>query len=106
MPTEPEVPTVAEIVRRAVDVADPAGADDAVAEFERRFEDRDEPVTAVDDVEEQFTEASRAIDLDGDSEALATAVSVATYLAFRRDEVAEEPGELIRLARRAEEHRG
>jgi len=103
MPTEPETPTLAEVVHVAARAADPTGADDAVAELARRFEDRDEPVTAVADAEEQLTEARAAIDLDGDSEALANTVAVATYLAYRRDEIDAPPDELIRLARRAED---
>ncbi|MFL5896117.1 MAG: hypothetical protein ACJ76Z_13535 [Thermoleophilaceae bacterium] len=103
MPTEPETPTLAEVVRVAVETADPTGADDAATELLRRFEDRNEPVTAVADVEEELAEARGAIDLDGDSEALATAVAVATYLAFRRTELNADREELIRLATRAED---
>jgi hypothetical protein len=106
MPTEPETPTLAQIVNAAVDVADPHGGDDAVAEFQARFEDRDEPVTAVADVEEQLIEAARAIDLDGDSRALDIAVKVATYLAFRRDLLGNTGAEeIIRLAEKAESDR-
>src|SRR5437588_1883905 len=60
MPTEPETPTLAQVVHVAARAADPTGADDAVAELVRRFEDRDEPVTAVADVEEELTEARPA----------------------------------------------
>ena len=103
MPREPETPTLAEVVRAAAEAADPAGADDAVTELITRFEDRDEPVTTVGDVEEQLIEARREIDLDGDSRPLATAVAVAIYLAFRRDELGSDPEELVRLATRAED---
>jgi hypothetical protein len=105
MPMEPHTPTLAEVVRVAAEAADPTGEDEAVAELVVRFEDRDEPVTAVEDVEEQLAEARGIIDLDGDSRALTTAVSVATYLAFRRDQLDTEPEELIRLAERAERER-
>lgn len=103
MPREPETPTLAEVVRAGADAADPTGADEAVTELITRFEDRDEPVTTVGDIEEQLIEARRAIDLDGDSQPLATAVAVAIYLAFRRDELGSDPEELIRLATRAED---
>lgn len=103
MPREPETATLAEVVRAAAEAADPTGADDAVTALITRFEDRDEPVTTVGDVEEQLLEARRAIDLDGDSRPLATAVAVAIYLAFRRDELGSDPDELIRLATRAED---
>src|SRR4051812_24971326 len=103
MPTEPHTPTVAEIVRTASEVADPTGADDRVTDLITRFEDRDEPVTTVTDIEEQLAEAHGIIDPDGDSESLRTAVAVATYLAFRRDQINEDRQELIRRATKAED---
>jgi hypothetical protein len=103
MPTEPQIATLAEVVSRACEVADPTGADDRVTELMTRFEDRDEPVTAVEDVEEQLVEAHGIIDPDGDSERLRIAVAVATYLAFRRDQMDEDPDELIRRALAAED---
>src|SRR4051812_44145628 len=103
MPTEPLPPTVAEIVNAAVDAADPTGADDAVAELQRRFEDRDEPVTAVvETIEEQLLEGRRMIDLEGDREPLREAVAVAIYLAFKPGELGSDPGRLIERADRAE----
>jgi hypothetical protein len=103
MPTEPHTPTLSEVVHRATEVADPSGGDDRVTELLTRFEDRDEPVSAVDDVEEQLAEAHGIIDPDRDSEALSNAVAVATYLAFRRDEINADADELVRLANRAED---
>jgi hypothetical protein len=103
MPTEPHTPTLAETVRAAADVADPNGADDRVTELITRFEDRDEPVTTVDDVEEQLAEAHRIIDPDADSQALRNAVAVATYLAFKRDQFDADPDDLIRRATAAED---
>jgi hypothetical protein len=103
MPTEPRTPTLAEIVRKAGEAADPGGSDDLVTQLMNRFEDRDEPITAVDDVEEQLVEAHRRLDLDGDSEALKDTVAVAVYLAFRRDEIDADPEDLIRRANAAEE---
>src|SRR4051794_9539704 len=98
MPTEPHIPTLAEVVRAGADAADPAAEDAAVTDFIARFEDRDEPVTAVGDVEQELAEARGAIDLDSDT--LATAVAVATYLAFRRDQIGTDREELIRRATR------
>jgi hypothetical protein len=103
MPTEPRVPSLADVVRRACEVADPTGADDRVTDLLTRFEDRDDPITAVEDVEELMAEAHGIIDPEHDSEALSDAVAVATYLAFRRDEIDDQPDELIRLATRAED---
>jgi hypothetical protein len=103
MPTEPHTPTLAEIVHAACEVADPTGADDRVTDLLTRFEDRDEPVTTVTDVEEQLAEAHGIIDPDHDSEPLRIAVAVATYLAFRRDQISDDRDELIRRALAAEE---
>ena len=47
MPTERLPPSLAEVVNRAVDVVDPEGLNDGVADLQRRLEDRDEPVTAI-----------------------------------------------------------
>jgi hypothetical protein len=103
MPTDPHTPTFAEIVRVACEVADPNGSDDRVTDLLVRFEDRDEPVTAVADVEEELAEAHGIIDPEQDSERLRNAVAVATYLAFRRDELNDDPGDLIRRANKAED---
>ena len=95
--------TLAEVVRIACEVADPSAEDDRVSDLLRRFEDRDEPVTTVQDVEEQLAEAHGIIDPDRDSETLRDAVAVATYLAFRRDELSADPDDLIRRATSAED---
>lgn len=95
-------PTLAEVVRRAVQVCDPDGREDAAGELERRFADRDEPVTAPDDVELELAEAKGAIDPQDEDPAAITTAAVATYLAFRRDEMDADPDELLVLAARAE----
>jgi hypothetical protein len=102
MPAEPEPVTVAEVVHRAVEVCDPNGANDALAALLERFEDDDEPITAVEDVDERFYEAINSVgDPESDPE-LALAGAVAVYLAHRRDELGVDPVELLRLAVRAE----
>ena len=103
MPTEPHTPTLAEVVHAACEVADPGAADELVTELMTRFEDRDEPVTTVTDVDQQLAEAHGIIDPDGDSEALRNAVAVAAYLAFRRDQMTADPEDLIRRATAAED---
>jgi hypothetical protein len=102
MPTEPAPVTLSQVVHRAVEVCDPAGTDPDLADFFIRFEDADEPVTAIEDVEQRMAEAAGALDPEGDLPALQMAAAVATYLSFRRDEVDEDPNELLRLAARAE----
>jgi hypothetical protein len=102
MPAEPRPVTVAAVIHRAVEVCDPNGANDALAALLERFEDDDEPITAVEDVEERFDEAVNSIgDPESDPE-LAMAEAVAVYLAHRRDELGVDPLELLRLAVRAE----
>src|SRR3954453_17153038 len=103
MPTEPHTPTLAEVVHAACEAADPSGADDRVTDLLTRFEDRDEPVTAVADVEQQMAEAHGIRDPADNSEPLRNAVAVAPYLAFRRDQLGDDPDELIRRATAAED---
>jgi hypothetical protein len=102
MPTEPREPTLAEVVHRAVEVVDPAGVEDGPAQLLERFEDRDEPVTAVADVEEVLAEGRGAIDPQDEDPAVVMSVALAVYLAFRRGEIDADPEELLRLAARAE----
>ncbi len=102
MPTEPQPVTVAQIVRRAAEVVDPQGDDPDVSDFVVRFEDDDEPVTAVEDVQQRIAEAAGALDPEQESGPVQIAAAVATYLTFRRDETRAEPDELVRLAVRAE----
>ena len=102
MPTEPEPITLSQVVHRAVEVCDPDGIDSDLSDLYLRFEDADEPVTAVEDIEQRMAEAAGALDPEGDIPALQMAAAVATYLAFRRDEMDDDPEEILRLAARAE----
>jgi hypothetical protein len=102
VPTEPEPLTLSQAVRRAVEAVDPTGGDDRLADFLTRFEDRDEPISAVLDVEEEMAEATRALDVEGDDPALTVAGAIVTYLAFRRTEANADPDRLIQLATDAE----
>jgi hypothetical protein len=102
MPTDPAPVTLAQAVHRAAEVVDPDGADSGVTDLLERFEDDDEPIAAIEDPEQRLAEATGAIDPQEESGPVQVARVVATYLAFRRDEVAEEPDELVRLAVRAE----
>ena len=60
MPTEPQPPTLSQVVRRAVEICDPGGRNEQLAEYMRRFEDRDEPIAGVEDVEAEAFGAARA----------------------------------------------
>lgn len=101
MPTEPPVPTVFEVVRRAAEICDPDDDDPAVGDLLERFEDRDEPITALEDPETQLAEAA-ALDEDVAGPAEVMVVAVATYLAHRRDQMDDGPDEILRLTARAE----
>jgi hypothetical protein len=100
-----ETPTVFEAVQRAVEICDPDGHSDALADFLQRYEDRDEPVTALgDEREREFFETAGELQ-DGvglPDPALTMAAAVATYLAYRRDELGDDDEDVLRLAARAE----
>jgi hypothetical protein len=101
MPTEPPPLTVYEVVRRAVEVCDDGtspGLDDLLV----RFEDDDEPIAAVTNIEDRLNERLGPPDADELEAPLTMARAVVTYLAYRRDEIDEGPVELLRLAARAE----
>ena len=101
MPTEPEPITLAQLVHRAVEVCDD-GSRPSLTELLERFEDADEPVSALADVEQRLDEALGPVDFDEGDGALTMARAVIVYLAHRRDELAEAPDELLLLAARAE----
>jgi hypothetical protein len=102
VPTEPQPVTLAQIVRRAAEVVDPDDADAAVGDFEIAFEDADEPVRALDDVEQRVATVLYDLDPNVESGALSMVGALTTYLSYRRDEVNADAEELLRLAVRAE----
>jgi hypothetical protein len=103
MPTEPQPVTLAEVVRRAVAVCEIGGDDERFADLLQRFEDADVPVRGIEDVELRLDEALGTIDVDWEEDPpLAMAGAVATYLAFRPDELDADAETLLRPAARAE----
>lgn len=102
MPTEPSPVTLSEIVRRAAEIVDPDDVDPVIGDYEMAFEDEDEPVRALDDVEARVATVLEELDPAVENGALAMAGALTTYLSYRRDEVNGAPEELIRLATRAE----
>jgi len=97
-----ETPTIAEVVHRAVAVCDPDDADELIGEFLLAYEDRDEPVTALDERDRTFFETAERLEGALPGPGVEMAAAVATYLAFRRDEVYDDEADLLRLAARAE----
>jgi hypothetical protein len=93
---EPDPINLSDLVRRACAIVDPEDEDGVVGDFEVRFEDADEPVTGIDNLEER-------IGFGGDEDpAVTMAQAVVLYLAHRRDEIDDDPGDILSLAARAE----
>ena len=97
-----ETPTVFEVVQRAVAACDPDGDDELIADLLLAFEDRDEPVTALDERDRTFFETAERVAGTLPSAGVEMAAAVATYLAFRRDGLGDDDADLLRLAARAE----
>jgi hypothetical protein len=98
MARNPDPITLSDLVRRAVEAVDPDNDDPAVAEFELRFEDADEPVTGFENLEER-------VGFGGDDEpAVTMAQAIVLYLAHRRDVVEDDPNDeaLLTLAAKSE----
>src|SRR5215208_1033945 len=103
MPTEPQPVTLAQLVHRAAEITDPDGADEDVVELSQRFEDADWPVSGIlEGIEQRMAEAAGTMDPQQDSPGLQVAVAVTVYLAHRRDELEDDPADVIRLTVRAE----
>jgi hypothetical protein len=102
MPTQPEPITLTEVVRRACELVDPDDNDAAIGDFQRAFEDADEPIRAIDDLEERVGTVLADLDPATNNGSLSMAGAVTVYLGFRRDELGAEPATLLRLAAEAE----
>jgi hypothetical protein len=98
-------PTVSDLVRLAVEVCDPDDGDPALGRFEQQFEDDDEPITAVENLEERLALAAEGADYEIENPAVSVATAVVLYLARRPGKTAaydRDPHELMRLAARAQ----
>jgi hypothetical protein len=102
MPTEPHTPTLFEVAKRAVEVCDPTGTDGVLGDFLAQFEDFDEPITAIENLEERVAIASEGVDADVSDPSVQMAGAVILYLAHRRDEMRDDDEDILRLAARAE----
>ena len=91
-----------DVVKRAVDIVDPDDDDPDMGELEEIFEDADEPVTGVENLEERVALAVEGIDNAVENPAVSVAAAVILYLAYRRDELNADPYHVLRLAARAE----
>jgi hypothetical protein len=102
MPTEPDPITLSEIARRATEVVDPAGVDDDVLHLYTQLEDDDRPITSVQDLEGRLALATDGLEEDAENPLLEMAVATILYLAHRRDELNDDPDDILRLTARAE----
>jgi hypothetical protein len=102
MPREPEPTTLFEVAKRAVEICDPSDTDANLGDFLLQFEDADEPITAIENLEERVATAQEGVDIELDDPAIGMAAAVILYLARRRDELDDEPEKILRLAARAE----
>jgi hypothetical protein len=62
MPTEPRPTSLFDVVKRAVEVADPDDRDGRPGELLLEFEDDDEPVASIGDLESRVGDALARID--------------------------------------------
>jgi hypothetical protein len=102
MPTDPRSLSLADVARRAVQICDPEDRDAVLGDYLAQLEDADEPVTAIQNLEERLALAAEGVDADVDDPSVAMANAVVLYLAYRRDEMGDEPDHILRLAARAE----
>jgi len=102
MPTEPPPITLFDIAKRAVEITDPDDRDPRLGELLEQFEDADEPVTAIENLEERVAIAVEGVDVEIEDPAASMAAAVILYLAHRRDELRDDPERILRLAARAE----
>jgi hypothetical protein len=101
MPTEPEPLTLSEVARRAVEICDPQGTDAVLGDYFIQFEDADEPIRGIQNLEERIALAAEGVDADVSDPSIAVANAVILYLAHRRDEMDDDPEDILRLAARA-----
>jgi len=102
VPTNPRPITLFEVAKRAVEISDPADADPRLGELLAQFEDADEPVTAIENLEERVAIAAEGADVEIEDPAVSMAVATILYLAHRRDELHDDPNKVLRLAARWE----
>ena len=97
-------PTVAELVRHAVEVADPDDRDEALGHFEEQLEDDDTPITAVENLEERLALAAEGADYEIDDPSVSMATAVVLYLASKHGHASGDrnPRELLELSARAQ----
>jgi hypothetical protein len=102
VPTEPQPITLFEVARRAIEISDPDDTDASLGDLLLQFEDADEPITAIQNLEERVAIAVEGVDVEIDDPVVSMAAATILYLARRRDELHADPDHILRLAARAE----
>jgi hypothetical protein len=102
MPTEPHPVSLFDVAKRAVDITDPDDVDPQLGELLEQFEDEDEPVRGIENLEERVAIAIEGVDVEIENPAVSMAGAVILYLAHRRDELHDHPDKILRMAARAE----
>jgi hypothetical protein len=72
--------TVAEVVRQAAGIVDPSDSNSLVGELEQWFEDDDDPVRTVPNLDRRLAAAVERIDPEGEEPAIAVASAIVLYL--------------------------
>jgi hypothetical protein len=98
----PHPTSLFDVAKRAVEVADPDAADARLSDLLVQFEDDDEPVTSIDNLEERVAIALEGVDVEIGDPAVSMAAAMILYLAHRRDELHEDPDKILRMTARAE----
>jgi hypothetical protein len=99
---EPHPTSLFDIAKRAVEICDPDDRDARLGDLLEQFEDADEPVTAIQNLEERVAIAVEGVDVAVEDPAVSMAAATILYLAHRRDELHDDPETILRLAARAE----
>src|ERR1700729_374720 len=102
MPTEPRPISLFDVARRAVEVSDPDDTDSRLGDLLAQFEDADEPVAAIQNLEERVAIAVEGVDVEVGDPAVSMAAATILSLAHRRDELHDKPDHILRLTARAE----
>ncbi|HTX07643.1 MAG TPA: hypothetical protein VME22_03470 [Solirubrobacteraceae bacterium] len=102
MPMQPHPISLFDVAKRAVEVADPDASDERLSDLLLQFEDADEPVTAIDNLEERVAIAVEGVDVEVGDPAVSMAAATILYLAHRRDELHDDPHKILRMTARAE----
>jgi hypothetical protein len=95
---EDQIPTVADIVRQAAGIVDPSDSLTLVGELEQWFEDDDDPVRTVPNLDRRLAAAVERIDPDGEEPAVTVAAAVILYLSTQPRHVPSDAEGVIEQA--------